>query len=35
MTKDLFRNLGLGFMLGAIGVVVTNPALSQAMVALV
>lgn len=33
--NDLFRNLGLGFLLGAIGVVLTNPALSQAVTTLV
>jgi len=33
--NDLYRNLGLGFLLGAIGVVLTNPALAQAVTALV
>ena len=33
--NDLFRNLGLGFLLGAIGVVLTNPALSQVVTSLV
>lgn len=35
VTNDLYRNLGLGFLLGAIGVVLTNPALTQAVTALV
>lgn len=35
VTNDLYRNLGLGFLLGAIGVVLTNPALAQAVTALV
>lgn len=35
MNRDLFRNLGLGFVMGAIGVIIANPALSQAVVALV
>ena len=35
MTNDLYRNLGIGFLLGALGVVFTNPALAQAMTALV
>lgn len=29
---DLYRNLGLGFLLGAIGVVLGNPALMTAIV---
>lgn len=33
--NDLYRNLGLGFLLGALGVVLTNPALAQAVTALV
>jgi hypothetical protein len=35
LKNDLYRNLGLGFLLGAIGVVLANPALSQAVTALV
>lgn len=35
MNKDLLRNLGLGFLLGAVAVVVANPAMTQAVVALV
>ena len=35
MTNDLYRNLGLGFLLGALGVVLTNPSLAQAVTALV
>lgn len=29
LKNDLYRNLGLGFLLGAIGVVLSNPALAQ------
>ena len=32
MSNDLFRNLGLGFILGAIGVVISNPALIGTLV---
>ena len=32
MKSDLYRNLGLGFLLGAIGVVLTNPALSAVLI---
>ncbi len=35
LKNDLYRNLGLGFLLGAIGVVLTNPSLAQAVTALV
>jgi hypothetical protein len=35
VTNDLYRNLGLGFVLGAIGVVLTNPVLAQAVTAFV
>ncbi len=31
LRNDLYRNLGLGFVLGALGVVLANPALAQAM----
>lgn len=31
MNNDLYRNLGLGFVLGALGVVLANPALAQAL----
>lgn len=30
--NDLYRNLGFGFLLGAVGVVLTNPALVNALV---
>lgn len=30
--NDLYRNLGLGFLLGAIGVVLTNPAMLTTLV---
>jgi hypothetical protein len=30
--NDLYRNLGLGFLLGAIGVVLSNPGLVTALV---
>jgi hypothetical protein len=33
--NDLYRNLGFGFLLGAMGVVIANPALTQAVAALV
>ena len=33
--NDLIRNLGFGFVLGALGVVLANPALAQAVTALV
>lgn len=33
--NDLYRNLGLGFLLGTLAVVLTNPALTQAIAALV
>lgn len=33
--NDLYRNLGLGFVLGALGAVVANPALTQAVATLV
>ncbi len=33
--NDLYRNLGLGFLLGALGVMIANPALAQAVTALV
>jgi hypothetical protein len=33
--NDLYRNLGLGFLLGALGMVIANPALTQAVTALV
>lgn len=33
--NDLYRNLGLGFLLGALGAVLANPALTQAVTALV
>lgn len=29
--NDLYRNLGLGFMMGAIAVAITNPALAAAI----
>lgn len=32
---DLYRNLGLGFALGALGAVIANPALTQAVATLV
>lgn len=35
MKNDLYRNLGLGFVLGAIGVVLSNPSLAQAVTSLV
>lgn len=35
LRNDLYRNLGLGFVLGALGVVISNPSLAQAVVALV
>lgn len=35
MKNDLYRNLGVGFLLGAIGVVLTNPALAQVVTTLV
>lgn len=35
MNNDLFRNLGLGFILGAVGVVLSNPALFGAIQGLV
>lgn len=31
LKNDLYRNLGLGFILGAIGVVIANPAMAQAI----
>lgn len=33
--NDLYRNLSLGFLLGALGVVIANPALTHAVAALV
>jgi len=33
--NDLYRNLGFGFLLGAVGVAIANPALAQAVTALV
>lgn len=33
--NDLYRNLGLGFLLGALGMVLTNPSLAQVVTALV
>ena len=33
--NDLYRNLGVGFLLGALGVVIANPALAQVVTALV
>ena len=35
LKNDLARNLGLGFVLGALGVVLANPALTQVVGALV
>ena len=35
LKNDLYRNLGFGFLLGAIGVAIANPALAQAVTALV
>jgi hypothetical protein len=35
LKNDLYRNLGLGFLLGALGVVLANPALAQAVTALI
>lgn len=35
LKNDLYRNLGFGFLLGALGVVIANPALAQAVTALV
>lgn len=32
VTNDLYRNLGLGFLLGALGVVLANPGLMSALV---
>lgn len=32
--NDLYRNLGFGFVLGALGVVMANPALAQAVTGL-
>lgn len=32
VTSDLFRNLGIGFLLGAFAVVIANPALVAALV---
>ena len=34
LKNDLYRNLGLGFVLGALGVVLANPALAQAVTAI-
>lgn len=34
LKNDLYRNLGLGFVLGAFGVVLANPALAQAVTAI-
>lgn len=31
-TNDLYRNLGLGFLMGAFGVVLANPALVSTLV---
>lgn len=31
LTNDLYRNLGLGFLLGAIAVAIANPALAAAV----
>ena len=33
--NDLYRNLGLGFLLGALGMVIVDPSLAQAVAALV
>lgn len=33
--SDLFRNLGLGFLMGALGVAIANPMLAQSVTALV
>lgn len=35
LKNDLYRNIGLGFLLGALGVVLSNPALAQAVAAIV
>lgn len=31
LKNDLYRNLGLGFILGTIGVVLANPAMAQSI----
>jgi hypothetical protein len=33
--NDLYRNLGLGFLLGVVGMAVADPSLAQAVAALV
>ena len=33
--NDLYRNLGLGFLFGALGMVIANPSLTQVVTALV
>lgn len=35
LRNDLYRNLGLGFLIGAVGIVIANPAFAHVVTALV